>query len=113
MTAYQDILTKLEEFIRRFYTKQLIKGIFLFLTLGTLLWIAITFFEYVLWLNESWRLTLFLIFIAVELYLLYRYVAIPLMYLFKVKKGIGNRAASQIIGKHFPNVDDKLLNLLE
>lgn len=74
---------------------------------------AITYFEYVLWLNESWRLTLFLIFVVVELYLLYRYIAMPLLYLFRIKNGIGNREASLLIGKHFPHVDDKLLNLLE
>lgn len=113
MNAYNNIIAKLEQFIKRFYTKQLIKGIFLFLTLGTLFWMAITYFEYVLWLNESWRLTLFIVFLLVELYLLYRYIAVPLLYLFKIRDGIDNRAASQLIGKHFPNVDDKLLNLLE
>ena len=113
MNAYQNIIAKLEQFIKRFYTKQLIKGIFLFLTLGTLFWMAITYFEYVLWLNESWRLTLFILFLVVELYLLYRYIAVPVLYLFKIRDGIDKRAASQLIGKHFPNVDDKLLNLLE
>lgn len=113
MNAYQNIIAKLEQFIKRFYTKQLIKGIFLFLTLGTLFWMAITYFEYVLWLSESWRLTLFILFLVVELYLLYRYIAVPVLYLFKIRDGIDKRAASQLIGKHFPNVDDKLLNLLE
>lgn len=113
MSAYQDILVKLEGFIKRFYTKQLIKGIFLFLTFGTLFWIAITSFEYLLWLDNSWRLTLFVLFIVVEAFLLYRYVLVPLLYLFKMRKGIDNKVASKLIGKHFPNVDDKLLNLLE
>ena len=113
MNAHQNIIAKLEQFIKRFYTKQLIKGIFLFLTLGTLFWMAITYFEYVLWLSESWRLTLFILFLVVELYLLYRYIAVPVLYLFKIRDGIDKRAASQLIGKHFPNVDDKLLNLLE
>jgi len=113
LNAYQNIIAKLEQFIKRFYTKQLIKGIFLFLTLGTLFWMAITYFEYVLWLSESWRLTLFILFLVVELYLLYRHIAVPVLYLFKIRDGIDKRAASQLIGKHFPNVDDKLLNLLE
>ncbi|MEC3963941.1 hypothetical protein [Flagellimonas halotolerans] len=113
LNAYQDILVKLQDFIKRFYTKQLIKGVFLFLTLGTLFWMAITYFEYLLWLNGSWRLTLFLLFVVVEFYLLYRYIAMPLFYLFRIKQGIGNREASLLIGKHFPHVDDKLLNLLE
>ncbi|MGN7513443.1 MAG: hypothetical protein ACTHOM_03655 [Allomuricauda sp.] len=113
LSAYQDILFKLEGFIKRFYTKQLIKGVFLFLTLGTVFWFAITFFEYILWLDNSWRLTLFILFLVVELYLLYRYVTIPLMYLFKVRHGMDKKMASILIGKHFSEVDDKLLNLLE
>lgn len=113
MNTYQDILVKLEGFIKRFYTKQLIKGIFLFLTLGTLFWIAITSFEYLLWLDNSWRLTLFVLFIVVEAFLLYRYVIVPILYLLKIWKGIDNKVASKLIGKHFPDVEDKLLNLLE
>ncbi|MCK0161219.1 hypothetical protein [Allomuricauda sp. F6463D] len=74
---------------------------------------TITYFEYVLWLNESWRLTLFLLFIVVELFLLYNYIIVPLMYLFKIRDGIDKKRASQLIGKHFPDIDDKLFNLLE
>nr|WP_297784306.1 hypothetical protein [uncultured Allomuricauda sp.] len=85
----------------------------MFLTFGTLFWIAITSFEYVLWLDNSWRRTLFILFVIVEAYLLYRYVLVPLLYLFKIRKGIDNKVASKLIGKHFPDVDDKLLNLLE
>ena len=106
-------MEKLERFINRFYVKQLVKGAFLFLTLGTIFWIVITYFEYVLWMNESWRLTMFILFVVVELFLLYRYILIPLLFLFKVRKGIDHKFASRMIGKHFPNVDDRLLNLLE
>lgn len=113
MSTYDTILEKLERFINRFYVKQLVKGAFLFLTLGTIFWIVITYFEYVLWMNESWRLTMFILFVVVELFLLYRYILIPLLFLFKVRKGIDYKFASRMIGKHFPNVDDRLLNLLE
>ncbi|WP_318343137.1 hypothetical protein [Flagellimonas baculiformis] len=113
MNSYQDILTKLESFTKRFYTKQLIKGTLLFLSLGLLFWIAVMSLEFLLWLNQGWRLTLFWLFILVELFLLYRFIAVPLMYLFKIRKGIGNKEASQLIGKHFSEVDDKLYNLLE
>jgi len=113
LSTYDTILEKLERFINRFYVKQLVKGAFLFLTLGTIFWIVITYFEYVLWMNESWRLTMFILFVVVELFLLYRYILIPLLFLFKVRKGIDHKFASRMIGKHFPNVDDRLLNLLE
>ena len=56
---------------------------------------------------------LFLLFIGIEAFLLYRFIVVPLLYLFRVRKGIDNRAASKLVGKHFPEVDDRLLNLLE
>lgn len=37
----------------------------------------------------------------------------PVFYLFKIKKGITAKDAAHMIGKHFPNVSDKLLNLLD
>ena len=69
--------------------------------------------EYFLWLNSTGRLILLLVFVAVELFLVYKYIAIPLFYLFKIRKGIGNKQASLLIGKHFPDVGDKLYNLLD
>lgn len=56
---------------------------------------------------------LFIVFVGVELFLLYKYILTPLFYLFKIKQGISNKQASLLIGKHFPDVDDKLFNLLE
>ncbi len=113
MNQYQDIINKLEAFIKKFYTKQLIKGILLFLSFGLLFWLFVLLIEYNLWLNSSWRLVLFVLFVLVEGYLLYRWIIVPLFYLFKIKSGIGHREASRLIGIHFNEVDDKLLNLLE
>ncbi|MFD2100174.1 hypothetical protein [Flagellimonas iocasae] len=113
MSSYQDVLGKLERFTKKYYTKQLIKGALLFLTLGLLFWLAVMSLEFWLWLNNGWRLTLFLIFVSVEVFLLYKLIAVPIFYLLKFRRGIDNKEASMIIGKHFPEVDDKLLNLLE
>lgn len=91
----------------------MVKGSILFVTLGLLFFLTITAVEYFLWLGSTFRLVLLLVFVGIELYLLYRYIIAPLFYLFKVKKGISNREASLLIGKHFPDVDDKLINLLD
>ena len=69
--------------------------------------------EYLLWLNSTGRLILFLTFIAVEAYLLFKYILTPLFYLFRIKKGISDKQASVLIGRHFPEVGDKLYNLLD
>lgn len=91
----------------------LIKGGFLFLVLGVVFFFAVLGVEYFLWLNSTGRLILLFIFVAVEAYLLFRYILIPLFYLFKLKKGISNKHASLLIGRHFPEVGDKLYNLLD
>ncbi len=107
------ILAKLNAFVKKYYTKLLIKGCLLFFTLGLLFFLSITTVEYFLWLDSTPRLVLLLIFVGLGFVLLYRYILTPLFYLFKIKKGISNREASLLIGKHFPNVDDKLVNLLD
>lgn len=113
MNSYYKILSKLNEFTKKYYTKQLIKGILLFLAIGLLFLLGVMSLEYVLWLNQDWRLVLFLVFILVELFLLYKFILVPLFFLFRVRKGISNKEASLLIGKHFPQIDDKLYNLLE
>ncbi len=113
MSGYEHILSKLNAFTRKFYLKQLVKGLLLFLSLGLLSWIVVTTFEYLLWLDGAWRLILFLAFVAVELFLLFRFIVVPLIYLFQLRKGLSNKQASKLIGKHFAEVDDKLLNLLD
>lgn len=113
MEGYTEIIKKLNEFTKKYYIKQLIKGSLLFLSLGLLFFLAVMSLEYLLWLNQNWRLLLFLVFVLVELFLLYKFILTPIFYLFKVKKGLSNKEAAKLIGKHFPNIDDKLYNLLE
>jgi len=113
LSDFNLIVAKLNAFTNKYYTSLLVKGCLLFFTLGALFFLVITGVEYFFWLDSTIRLVLFLIFISIELVLLYLYILTPLFYLFKIKKGISKREASLLIGKHFPDVDDKLLNLLE
>ncbi|MGB5435089.1 MAG: hypothetical protein WBM98_04285 [Maribacter sp.] len=91
----------------------LIKGIVLTLAFGLLSMFGILGVEYFLWLNSIGRLLLFFVFIVLVLFLFYRFIFVPLLYLFKVKNGITNKDASRLIGKHFPEVADRLYNLLD
>lgn len=113
MSSYNNILTKLDQFSRKYYTKRLIRGGLLFLAFGVLYFIAILGIEYFFWLNSEGRFILLLLFLAVEVFLLYHYIAIPIFHLLKLKKGISNKEASLLIGKHFQEVGDKLYNLLD
>src|SRR5690554_2212705 len=113
MTKFNDIQLKLEQFIRRFYMNELLKGAILFFALGFLYFLFTLFMEYVLWLNPTARTILFWFFVVVEMALFIKFITIPLAKLFKLQKGIDYKEASKIIGNHFPEVSDKLLNVLQ
>ncbi|EDP72878.1 hypothetical protein FBALC1_17292 [Flavobacteriales bacterium ALC-1] len=113
MSNFETIKNKLEQFIKRYYTNELLKGAILFFAIGLLYLIITLFVEYMLWLNPTARTILFWVFIAVELSLFIKFIAIPLAHLFKLRKGINYETASTLIGNHFPEVNDKLLNVLQ
>ncbi|MCL5247284.1 hypothetical protein M4I21_15790 [Cellulophaga sp. 20_2_10] len=113
MNSLDHILIKLRAFTKRYYAKTLLKGFLLFLSFGLLTFLVILGLEYLLWFNSTGRLILFLCLILVTVYLLYTYIVTPIFYLFQLRKGITNKEASLLIGKHFPEVGDKLYNLLD
>ncbi len=113
MNSTQQITNKLTQFIKKFYINELLKGSLLFIAIGLLYLLVIVFIEHFLWLSTTYRTALFWIFIGVELTLLYKFIGIPLFQLFGLKKGITHENASELIGNHFPEVNDKLTNLLQ
>lgn len=113
MSSFEHIQNKLEAFIRKYYLNDLIKGTILFFAVGLLYFLATVFIEYVLWLSPAGRTVLFWLFIVVELVLLAKFIFIPLARLLKLQKGLDYKQASHIIGTHFSEVNDKLLNVLQ
>ena len=113
MEAKSKIYNKLEDFIKKFYYNELIKGSILFLGIGLLYFIATLLMEHFLWLSTFGRSLLFGIFILFQFFLLFRFILFPIFKLIKLQKGLNYEEASQIIGTHFTEVGDKLLNILE
>lgn len=107
------IFTKLEGFIKKYYTNELLRGCLFFIGLGLLYFLFTIFLEYFLWLKPIARTVLFFVFIVVELFLLLRFILFPVFKLCKLQKGIDYEVASSIIGTHFPEVADKLTNFLQ
>ena len=113
MKTTSAIYQKLEAFIKKYYTNELIKGGLLFIGFGLLYFLFTLFIEYFLWLKPVGRTVLFWLFIGVEVFLLFRFILFPIFKLFKLQKGIDYNQASQIIGNHFTEVSDKLTNFLQ
>ncbi|PTM11874.1 MAG: hypothetical protein DA407_00420, partial [Bacteroidetes bacterium] len=62
MNNFEAIQQKLEAFIKKYYTNELIRGVILFAAIGLLYFLLTLFIEYVLWLNPTARTVLFWLF---------------------------------------------------
>jgi len=113
LSNFNKIQNKLEAFIKKYYTNELIKGTILFFAIGLLYFLITLLIEYALWLSPIGRTVLFWVFVIVELALFIRFILKPISKLFKFQKGIDYLDASKIIGNHFPEVNDKLVNVLQ
>ena len=88
MTNFSNIQEKLQQFIKKYYTNELIKGLILFSAFGLLYFIFTIFIEHFLWLQPGARSVLFFVFVLVELVLLIRFIALPIFKLLGLQKGI-------------------------
>jgi len=113
MQNYKLVERKLEQFIKKYYYNELIKGSILFIAAGLIYFLITLALEYFLWLSPLYREILFWSFIIVELSLFGRFIIYPITKLIKLTKGIDYKYASEIIGHSFPEVNDRLTNILQ
>lgn len=112
-TNYQILIQKLDEFIRKYYKNQLIRGGIYAFTISLLFYLSLTVGEYFGHFNTAVRTTLFYSFIAANLYVVGSFIALPLFHLYKLGEIISYEQAAKVIGNHFTDVKDKLTNTLQ
>lgn len=110
---YQLLIEKLDQFIRKYYVNQLIRGALYTVGAVVLLFLAINILEYYFYFKPVVRKGMFWSFLAVSGVALWRWVALPLLHYYHLGKVISHEKAAQIIGNHFTDVKDKLLNILQ
>lgn len=110
---YSLLIEKLDGFIRKFYVNQLLRGALY--TVGAVLglFILLNVLEYYFYFSTTVRTGMLWGFVLLSGASLYRWVALPLMHYFHLGKVISHEQAAQIIGEHFTDVKDKLLNILQ
>jgi len=110
---YDLLIGKIDTFIRRYYLNKLLRGL-IFLGAGLFsAYVVITLSEYFGNFNTSFRTFFFYFFIFLNLGLIGWLVIPPLMSWFKLGNTITHDQAAEIIGEHFSDVSDKLLNTLQ
>ncbi len=112
-TFNQILLDKLDAFIRKYYQNLLLKGAIIFIGIFVFTLLVVTALEYFGRYTTQIRAILFYSMLMLSLLTFIRFIFLPLLKLFRIGKVIGYEEAASIIGKHFPQVSDKLLNALQ
>lgn len=110
---YQLLVEKLDQFIRKYYVNQLIRGALYSTGTILVLFLVVSLLEYNYFFGTGGRKLLFFSFVGLSLLALGFWVVRPLMNYFRLGKVISHEKAAEIIGQHFTNVKDKLLNVLQ
>jgi hypothetical protein len=107
------IIQKLDEFIRKYYKNQLVKGLLYSVGLVLIFYIGLSTLEYFAEFGTIIRTILFYSFVFISGYVITKYIIVPVLKLNSFGKIISHKQAATIIGSHFTNVQDKLLNVLQ
>tara|TARA_Y100000385_G_scaffold291386_1_gene369056 strand:- start:4660 stop:7956 length:3297 start_codon:yes stop_codon:yes gene_type:complete len=111
--AYTTILDKLQSFIQKYYQNILIKGLILSFGFSAIGFIGFALLEHYGRFGVLTRTCFFWSFVVLSsLFFMFR-VVWPILRLFRLGKRISDHQAAQIIGHHFPEVADKLLNVIQ
>ncbi len=113
MGAFDRLLEQIDAFIRKYYKNEMIKGLLLFVGILLFSFLLTTSLEYFARFGSTIRTFLFFSFLTLNLFVLVKYIVIPVSRLFSLGKKIDRYQASQIIGTFFPTVSDRLLNTLQ
>jgi len=112
-SQYNSLIEKLDSFTRKYYTNQVIRGAIFSAIYILAFFLAINLMVYYLYPTTGLRKLLFYGFILSSLAFVARFFATPLLHYYRLGKIISYEQAAQIIGTHFAEVKDKLLNILQ
>jgi len=106
-----DIKPKLSAFKKKYFLSLILKGILISAGLILSVYLIINALEYSFRFGSLARATLLITFMGTALYGLSRFVILPLYKLFT--SGMNDEEAARRIGKFFPEVSDRLLNIIQ
>ena len=110
---YDQLIQKLDAFIRKYYLNQLIRGFLYTIGIVFAFFILINVLEYFFYFGQSTRKILFYSFVGTSFFSIFYWILRPATKFFRLGKVIEHEQAAKIIGEHFSDVQDKLINILQ
>ena len=111
--SHPTLIDRLEYFIKKYYQNQLLKGVILGLSILIIAFFSLSFAEYMGRFEPVIRTLLFYSLIVFAAIIFTIYILPPLLGLFQIRRKFGYNEAADLIGRHFPQVQDKLINTLQ
>jgi len=113
MESEHLLIRKLDRFIRKYYTNRIIRGALL--TVGTLSgsYLLFVVLENLFHFDSLVRTIFFYLFLLIGLSALTIWIIRPLLSYFRIGQRLSYEVAANIIGMHFAEIQDKLLNALQ
>ena len=108
-----ELIGKLELFVRKYYNNIAVRGCILFAAILLALFLTVSLFEYFAYSNTVVRTCIFYGFLLLNAGVLTGMILLPLFRKAGWLKRLSYEEAARLIGKHFPEIDDKLLNTLQ
>jgi hypothetical protein len=113
MNTYEWLISRLDAFIRKYYANKVIRGSLVFLSCLLFYILTVSVSEYYLYLPVWSRVSIVSLFAILGSASLMAWVVIPLAKMARLGKVISHEQAANIIGTHFPEISDRLLNILQ
>jgi len=110
---YSDLLTKIDEFIRKFYLNKILRGAIYAAAILLGLYLLVFLSLYYLNPTAGFKTFIFFAYLLLGLLLIGFLIIKPLLSMLKLGKHLSLDEASVIIGNHFADIKDKLLNTLQ
>jgi len=110
---FNILLKRLDQFIRRYYLNQVIRGIMLTLAIGLSYFVIVSLLEYLGNFNSGIRTVMFYSLILLILGISIWFFIRPLFGFLRIGKLISHKEAARILRNYFPEMQDKLENTLE
>jgi hypothetical protein len=113
MGQNSNLINKIDAFIKKHYRFLILRGTLFSFSIGAAALVLVSYLEWWIRFESFSRGVLAVFFLIAVLYPIINWVLIPASKLFKIGKQISVYEASVVIGNHFPEIKDKLLNTLQ
>ncbi len=112
-TNIGQIISQLKTYKKKYYLNKLTRGAIFFGAVLLSVYLIFNSIEYTAHLGSVGRALLLFTFITLFVVILVHWIIDPLIKISNNKRQISDEEAARMIGKYFPEVNDKLLNVLQ